>query len=168
MLRWERRSRGAELAEIEAVYRRRLGELRRVAAAIMGERESACDVVQDAFVTAVRERETFRGEGPLDAWLWRIVVNHARSARRVAPAHAELPETHIASSNGNSPSGSELVRAALAALPERQRLILFLRYYADLDYGTIAAVADVAPGTVAATLNAGRRALRGLMEEVHR
>jgi RNA polymerase sigma factor (sigma-70 family) len=167
MLRWGRRSRGAELAEIEAVYRLRLGELRRVAAAITGDRESACDVVQDAFVTAVRERSSFRADGPLDAWLWRIVVNHARSARRTAAAHADMPET-LASSNGHAPNGSAAVRAALAALPERQRLILFLRYYADLDYGTIAAVAEVAPGTVAATLNAGHRALRGLMEEVHR
>jgi RNA polymerase sigma-70 factor (ECF subfamily) len=167
MVRWGRRRSGAELAEIEAVYRRRLGELRRVAAAISGDRETACDVVQDAFVTAVRGRSSFRGDGPLDAWLWRIVVNHAHSARRTAAARAELPETP-ASSNGNATTSSERVRAALAALPERQRLILFLRYYADLDYGTIAAVAEVAPGTVAATLNAGHRALRGLMEEVHR
>jgi RNA polymerase sigma-70 factor, ECF subfamily len=133
MLRWARRSRGADLAEIEAVYRRRLAELRRVAAAITGDRESGCDAVQDAFVTAVRERSSFRGEGPLDAWLWRIVVNHARNARRATPAHDEVPAAHAATANGNAPSGSEVVRAALAALPDRQRLILFLRYYADLD-----------------------------------
>lgn len=162
-----RRSAGAQLADIEAVYRRRLGELRRIAAAITGDRDRARDVVQDAFVTAVRERDGFRGEGPIEAWVWRIVVNHACSARRKT---VELPESLTPSVNGNgsAPGGSEVVRAALAALPERQRLILFLRYYADLDYGTIAAVAEVAPGTVAATLNAGHRALREVMKEVPR
>ena len=67
--------RGASIADIEAVYRRRLTDFRRVATAIVGEREAALDVVQDAFATAVRDRRDFRREGPLEAWLWRAVVN---------------------------------------------------------------------------------------------
>ena len=50
------RHRGASLAEIEAVYRRRLDEFRSVAAAILCDREAAADVVQDAFALAVRRR----------------------------------------------------------------------------------------------------------------
>jgi DNA-directed RNA polymerase specialized sigma24 family protein len=57
------------------------------------------------------------------------------------------------------------VRAAVAALPERQRLTLFLRYYADLDYDAIAATVGVAPGTVGATLNAAHAALRSSLKE---
>jgi RNA polymerase sigma factor (sigma-70 family) len=60
------------------------------------------------------------------------------------------------------------VRVALAALPERQRLVLFLRYYADLDYATIAATLEIAEGTVAATLSSARAALRESLEEVPR
>jgi len=81
MVRWRGRG-GADLADIEAVYRRRLAELRRVAAAITGDRDAALDVVQDAFTTAVRQRTAFRGDGTVDAWLWRIVVNEARAATR--------------------------------------------------------------------------------------
>jgi RNA polymerase sigma factor (sigma-70 family) len=56
----------------------------------------------------------------------------------------------------------------VAGLPERQRLALFLRYYADLDYQSIAATLGVAPGTVGATLNAAHAALRNSLKEAHR
>jgi RNA polymerase sigma factor (sigma-70 family) len=57
---------------------------------------------------------------------------------------------------------------ALALLPERQRLALFLRYYADLDYRTIAETLDVAIGTVGVTLSTAQARLRELLEETPR
>jgi RNA polymerase sigma factor (sigma-70 family) len=156
-------ARGADLEEIEAVYRTRLGDFRRVAAAIVGDRDAARDAVQEAFAAAVRNRRSFRREGPLEAWLWKAVVNAARSRRR-----AELRRPPLEPSRNGDEDGAERVRAALAALPERQRLVVFLRYYADLDYRTIAEVAGIAPGTVAAALNAARQRVRALLEEVPR
>ena len=69
--------------------------------------------------------------------------------------------------NGHAESWPEL-RAAVAMLPERQRLAVFLRHYADLDYGQIAEVLGVERGTVAATLHAAHRTLRNRMSEVSR
>src|SRR5206468_1044761 len=69
---------GADLEAIETVYRERLAELRRVATAITGSRDAGLDAVQDAFALAVHRRSQFRGEGSLEAWLWRIVVRSAR------------------------------------------------------------------------------------------
>ena len=57
-------------------------------------------------------------------------------------------------------------RELVAALPDRQRVTLFLRYYADLDYAAIAIILGVKPGTVAATLNAAHAALRSQLQEV--
>ena len=54
----------------------------------------------------------------------------------------------------------------LRALPERQRLAVFLRYYADLSYDQIAEVLQVRSGTVAAALNAAHRNLRDELEGV--
>jgi DNA-directed RNA polymerase specialized sigma24 family protein len=54
------------------------------------------------------------------------------------------------------------------ALPERQRLALFLRYYADLDYEAIADALGVKAGTIAATLHAAHAALRRELLEVKR
>jgi RNA polymerase sigma factor (sigma-70 family) len=58
-----------------------------------------------------------------------------------------------------------MVRAWVASLPERQRLAVFLRYFADLDYRSIAAALDVEVGTVSATLATSLAALRRASEE---
>ena len=60
------------------------------------------------------------------------------------------------------------MEAIVAGLPERQRLTLFLRYYADLDYEAIAATLGVTTGTVGATLNAAHGALRCSLKEAQR
>lgn len=160
------RSPGASLDELEALYRASLPRFRRVAAAIVGDRERACDVVQEAFGTAIRRRSSFRRSGPLEAWVWRLVVNTARDhARPFQPPPEELPAHDDAHSNGTTPLHEEL-RLAVAFLPERQRLVLFLRYYADLDYAAIGAALGIAPGTVAASLNAAHAALKRTLQEV--
>jgi RNA polymerase sigma-70 factor (ECF subfamily) len=145
------------LDELEALYRARLDEFRRAAAAIAGDRELGCDAVQEAFAQAVRKRRSFRGSGTLEAWVWRIVVNAARDARRRRPAVAQAQDV---ATNGHAPV------LPLDLLTERQREIVFLHYYADLDYAAIAAALAISPGTVGATLNAARRALRRALEEV--
>ena len=58
------------------------------------------------------------------------------------------------------------MRQVLAELPERQRLVVFLRYFADLEHARIAEALGIRPGTVAATLNAAHAALRRRLEEV--
>jgi DNA-directed RNA polymerase specialized sigma24 family protein len=146
------------LDDLETLYRSRLPEFRRVAAGIAGDRELGCDAVQEAFASAVRKRRTFSGKGTLEAWVWRIVVNAARDARRRSPVH---PPPHEASSNGHAPV------LPLDLLTDRQREIVFLHYYADLDYAAIAEALAISSGTVGATLNAARQTLRSALEEVH-
>lgn len=136
-----------------------------MAAAIVGDRDTALDVVQDAFGSAIRNRRTFRREGPLEGWIWRTVVNTARNHR--SELRTKAPVAEAPSQNGHA-DGSSLLAAAIVALPERQRLALFLRYYADLDYRGIAEALGIRPGTVAATLNAARAALRSSLQEVSR
>ena len=156
-----RSSKGATLGEIEAVYRERFAEFRRVAAAIVGDRDAALDVVQEAFGCAIRSRRTFRRSGPLEGWVWRMVVNTARDHRRLPQVTTRIVEAPA--QNGHA-GGTGALAAAIAALPERQRLTLFLRYYADLDYRGIADALGVQPGTVAATLNAALALRRTLLE----
>ena len=159
-----RDNRGASLEEIERVYRLRLREFTRVAVAIA--RDAGPDAVQDAFGAAIRRRETFRGEGHVEAWLWRFVVNAARDARRERLwVLVRDAASHV---NGESPVDDSRLAAAITCLPERQRLVLFLRHYADLDYESIATALGIKRGTVAATLNAAHRRLRQTLQEVAR
>ena len=159
------RGRGASLEELEALYRSRFGVFARVAASVTGDAQRAGDVVQEAFAVAVSKRRSFRRAGPLEAWVWRIVLNSARSeARRPTPA---LAYEEPAASNGHPERDADL-RAALACLPERQRLAVFLRYYADLDYAAIGQALGIHTNTVSSTLNAAQATLRGRLEEVRR
>ena len=154
---------GASLDELEELYRGRFDVFARVAASVTGDSERARDAVQEAFATAVRKRRSFRGEGPLEAWVWRIVLNAARSDARQS-VHA-VAYDEPGTTNGRPEQDAEL-RVALARLPERQRTAIFLRYYADLDYAAIGEALGIRAGTVAATLNAAHAALRTRLEDV--
>lgn len=150
-----------QLAELESLYRREYRRFLRVATAILRDEARAVDAVQEAFASAIRRQRQFRGEGPLEAWVWRMVVNAALKERG-RPTHAELTDLEPAAPT-EEPT---LVADGIARLPERQRLTLFLRYYADLDYESIATALQVSPGTVGATLNAAHTSLRRLLQEV--
>lgn len=148
------------LDELEVLYRERLQAYTRAAAAIVGDEESGRDAVQDAFAQAVRKRRRFRGEGPLEAWVLRIVVNAARDTRRRRLRRVELPEPVA--------TRAEELGLPLELLTERQREVLFLHYYADLDYATIGHALGISAGTVGATLSAARQTLRGaITKEAH-
>ena len=157
------RGRGVSLEELEKVYRRDFDRFLRTAAAIAGDVEAGRDAVQEAFASAVRTREQFRGEAPVEAWLWRAVVTRAHNERRRRPPAA------VADTDPGADSPAErdaALRAAVSALPERQRHVLFLRYFADLDYRAIAESLGIKTGTVSATLSQAHAALRGELEEV--
>lgn len=145
-------------AELERLYRARYAQFVRVATGITGDSDVARDAVQEGFASAWRKRRSFRGEGPVEAWVWRIVINAARMQAR---ARVPEPVGSIESSNG-SVDETVAFDVWLATLPERQRIAVFLRYYADLDYRGIAEVLQVEVGTVSATLSAAHASLRRL------
>ena len=143
--------------DIEELYRTRYPAFRSGMAGFTGSYESARDIVQEAFARALRDRRQFRGEGSLAAWVWRIAVRVALETRRNG---RELSLADLAA-EGSLPPGEhdpELAEA-LRRLPSRRRLLVFLRYFADLSYGEIAEVCGISEGTVAATLAQARSSL---------
>ena len=157
------------LATLEQVYRTQFKAFLNTAMAYLGDREAAMDAVQEGVAMAIRKRRSYRGEGTVEAWLWRIVVNSIRTQYRERAQRlrfSAVPEEGEAGNGLPDEAARDEVRAAVRRLPERQRLILFLRFYADMDYATIAEVAEIREGTVAASLNAAQARLRGLFEEV--
>lgn len=153
----------ATLRELERLYRRSYRRFVRVALAITRDEEAAAEAVQEAFTRAIRGRARFRGEGSLEAWVWRSVVNEAK--RTVARPRLDSTAAGLEAGNGAADADAA-TRALIAALPDRQRLAVFLRYYADLDYQTIGEVLEIERGTVSATLHAAHRSLREAIEGV--
>jgi RNA polymerase sigma-70 factor (ECF subfamily) len=141
----------ASAESIEELYRSRYASFRSGMTAVTGSYEAARDVVQEAFAQALRDREQFRGEGSLAAWVWRIAFRIALRSRRNGrePTLEELVE----GSPLPLPERDPLLAEALKQLPPQRRLIVFLRYFADLPYAEIAALCEISEGTVAATLS---------------
>jgi DNA-directed RNA polymerase specialized sigma24 family protein len=148
------------LEEIEQVYRNHYPTYLRVASAVTGSVELGHDAVQEAFARVIRRRGSYQARGSLEGWIWRAVVNAARD-RRAKPLE---PAGEVAAVVVPADPGA--LRAAIARLPERQRLAVFLRYFADLDQASIARTLGIRPGTVAATLHAARESLRASLQEV--
>lgn len=144
-------------AEIERVYRERFATYVGAVTGIVGSRDAARDVVQEAFLRALTRSGRFRG-GSLEAWIWMIVLNRARDVRR-RPTMGELEDSAVAGEVG----GGALV-AAVLALPERRRTVVLLRHVAGLQNSEIAIVLGISPGTVAATLSQARAELSKALE----
>lgn len=153
------------LAEL---YRRNFQAFLAGAAAVVGGVDAALDVVQESFARALRRKRDFRGDGPVEAWVWRIVINVARDTaqrgRFIAPSPEDLAE--VATATLPDARATQL-RAELRELPDRQRTAVFLHYYADLPYEEVATLLGVAPGTIAASLHAARATLRRRIKEVY-
>jgi RNA polymerase sigma-70 factor, ECF subfamily len=142
-------SMGGLESDLEDLYRRRHGAYQVMLSSITGSVESAMDVVQEAFLRALRNQGDFRGDGSLEGWVWRIAFRVAigsQGSRELALD--ELPEVAFVDENRN-----EALAAAVRRLPSQRRAAIFLRYFADLSYAEIGEVLGIAEGTVAATLS---------------
>jgi RNA polymerase sigma factor (sigma-70 family) len=158
---------GRRRALLEALYRERFPAFARVAISITGSVELGRESVQEAFARALEQSDHFREECPLEAWVWRIVVNTARTTGGRARYENREPAVAAEAETNGDPEVSP-VQLWVRTLPERQRLIVFLRYWADLDYRSIAAALEIEVGTVSATLSAAHQTLRRSLQEVPR
>ena len=147
---------------IERLYREQARAFARMAAAIAGPGGSA-DAVQEGFARAYARRATFRGEGALAAWVWRIVLRAALDAHGT-PRTAELVE--VLDPGLPFPERDPELAGAVQALPPRRRAVVFLRYFADLPLSEIAEILGIAEGTVSATLAQARSELHAALTDV--
>ena len=158
-------SKAVTIDSIESVYRNRGADFFRLALARTSDPELARDAVQEGFARAIRARASFRGSGSLEAWICRCVLNAARDARPLDTEHEVQEADGVV---WKSETLDAEVRAAVRRLPARQRDVLFLRFYLDFDYLTIAETLGIEVGTVSATLHAARENLTQALEEVAR
>lgn len=147
---------------IEDVYRRRYGRFHGVLSTITGSYESGHDAVQETFARALAKRSDFRGEGSLEGWIWQIAVRTAleeRAGKEVVSMNGALDPALV------DPQRDPVLAAAVRELSPRRRLMVFLRYFADLSYPQIATACGVSEGTVGATLAQAREELLAALGE---
>jgi RNA polymerase sigma-70 factor (sigma-E family) len=163
------RAAGAEAVRV--LFREHHLELVRLAAMMLGDVVAAEDVVQDAFERLHRHWYRLREPSSGLAYARSCVLNACRSAhRRTSVARRYAPRLAGRQVVGADPADaigdSAEVMAALRLLTRRQREVVVLRYFADLDVIEIAETLRVSPGAVRATIGRALAVLgRALGEE---
>ena len=153
-----------------ALTRRHLDSAYRLAWAILGDTGDADDATQDAFALAWRSRKSLRDPTRFDAWFGRILVNvcrqrlRQRARSRIRPL-AEVAEP-VTADNSQQASARDEIARAMTRLDADHRIVIVLRYWADLSVDDIAARLDVPAGTVKSRLHYALRSMRPRLEDV--
>ena len=177
----ERLQAGDESAFVELVRRYQV-RLLHLAEATVGNRAVAEEVCQDTWLAVARGVERFEGRSSFKTWLFRILVNRARtSARREQRAGRpddDLVERFDASGAWRTPPEpwsdrvddrlvagtlAQRVHALLPALPEHQRQVVTLRDVEGLAPVEVATVLGITDGHQRVLLHRGRALLRDLL-----
>ena len=162
---------GAEAGEFVAqLYRAHSLALVRVALLLVGDKPTAEDVVQDAFIGLYRAIHRLSNPDKAVSYLRTSVVNGCRSVhrgRRVRFLRASDAEPKVWSAEAAAMANedSRLTLAAVARLPRRSREVLALRYYLDRSTADIAVALGVSPATVSSKASRALAALAGDLRE---
>jgi RNA polymerase sigma-70 factor (ECF subfamily) len=130
--------------------------------------EMAADSVQEAFISAFRNADSFRGEAAVTTWLHRIVVNACLDRLRRNKPVVDLPDADLSvladtHDHHHSVDVRLDVRAALEQLPQGQRMALILVDMHGLSIAEAADIQDVAEGTIKSRCARGRAAMVPLL-----
>lgn len=147
-----------------------------VAFDLMGTREDAEDISQEAFIKVYQSIGTFRGEAQFSTWLYRIVVNLCISEKRKKSSKDmeyygdTIPEkmhhAHDSATPGHPESAlqskkiQQHIQEALDKLPSKQKTVFVLRFYQDMSLKEIGRVLKLSEGTVKSHLFRTIRKLR--------
>lgn len=165
---------GRDATALAELVRRHGGWAARFATRLTNSPETGEEVVQTAFMRVWEGKARWRGRSRFTTWFYRVVHNLAiDELRRQRRAHEPLDEAMPDS--GPTPVERLLserrasrVRAALAALPERQRTALLLSHYENLSQAEASAIMDISEGALESLLSRARAALRDrLRDELH-
>ena len=140
--------------------------LRRYARALVGDRASADDLVQDTLERAWAKLHLYRSGTDLRAWLFTVMhnvhVNKVRATRVTDTLDDELPELAQRASQGDALLVRDLDRA-IARLPAEQRAVLLLVTLEEMSYEDVARALGIPIGTVMSRLSRAREKLRMMM-----
>lgn len=170
--RWKPTQPSGERTQVTTdIFQQHRAGMLRLALLLVDDRQSAEDVVQDAFTGFYRSYAGLVDPAKAASYLRSAVLNNARSAlRRRRTARAYVPPHEVTARSAESMAMLDLehqaVITALHQLPERQREIVVLRYYEDLSEAEIAELTGLARGTVKSTASRALDALERILDTI--
>lgn len=174
------RAQAGDVAAFEELFRVLRGRTFQVARSLVGSREDALDLTQEAFTKLYSARASYDPRQPFLPWFHRILRNacfsflrkHGQARPRSLQALDEEGEERLLDIEDPGPAPGAALEAederqvfqrALARLSTRDREILALRHYDDLSYKEIAEALEIPEGTVMSRLFHARRRLGELL-----
>ena len=171
-------AKAGEPAACDALARRHRRAAYLLALQLLGNRDDAMDVTQDAMLRFFTTLKSFDATRRVQPWLFTIVRNQVRDLwrqRQRRPGDASGGSDALVGQLATPQPGPETdlhrrelkarVWRALAALPAEKREIIVLRDFHDLSYSDIAQVLGIPIGTVMSRLHGARQRLRARLEE---
>lgn len=163
------RSRRGDSRAFEALYRKHCGRIHALCLRLAGDRNTAEECVQDAFVKAWEALPKFRGDSAFGTWLYRIAANtvlarHRSRIRQAAWLEADDAALETAAAP-QAPAGLATdLDEAIARLPDGARIVFVLHAVEGYKHEEIAEMTGLAVGTSKAQLHRARRMLRARLE----
>ena len=166
-----------ETQAVNEMVSRKLPRLLALASRLLGDAEEAKDVAQESFLRIWKQAGHWRsGQARFDTWLHRVALNLCYDRLRhrkeqPLPDTDELPEpvdpAPLPQEQLEASARNELMAAALAALPDRQREAIVLTYYQELSNIEAAALMNMTVDALESLLSRGRRNLRTQLVDAH-
>jgi RNA polymerase sigma-70 factor (ECF subfamily) len=168
------RVRMGDKAAFEQLFQRHYRPVQRILCRMLGDPVLADDLAQDTFLALYMHPPQLQADDELvRAWLYRVALNRGYNALRSRRRQQEHLPALSSPAPEVDPEQEALraeerahVRAALAALPERQAKLLLLRQEEGLKYAEIAAILEVAPGSIGTLLVRAERAFQLAFEHL--
>jgi RNA polymerase sigma-70 factor (ECF subfamily) len=168
------RFRGGDRAAFDQLVRRHQQGVWRIVRRYVKRDADAADVTQLVFVRAFKGIGNFRGAASVRSWLYRIAINCAlswlRDHRREEPseiADDALTEAPVAPGKLVAGADAARLRAAIAQLPPKQKLVLELRVFDDLSFKEVAELADCTENTAKVNFHYAVKKLRDILGGQH-
>ena len=159
--------RAGDVEQLSILFERHHGRLFGYCLGILGNRESARDLVQEVFFRLLKYRDSFRPEAPFAPWLYRLArnacIDHLRKSGRERPTEPDLDRpdpTPLVTDELEHRDELARLQAALARLPEDKRELLLLARSGTLSYEQIAALLGCSVGALKVRVHRALHLLR--------
>jgi RNA polymerase sigma-70 factor (ECF subfamily) len=184
--KWVSRCQKGEVDAFETLVEKYQRKVLNITYRMIGNYDDACEVVQDAFLSAYKGIRKFRGESRFSTWLYSIAINHAKNHMRKMTAryHHETAglddpvEMESGPCRGGVPAHEPSiveqlekkeiqakVQECINLLDEEYRTVLVLRDLQEFSYEEISDILKIPDGTVKSRLFRAREALKDFLKK---
>jgi RNA polymerase sigma-70 factor (ECF subfamily) len=167
--------RAGDVEQLSILFERHHSRLYGFCLGLLGNRESARDLVQEVFFRLLKYRESFRPEAPFAPWLYRLArnacIDHLRRSGRERSGEPDLERpdpTPLVPAELEKREELERLQAALARLPEDKRELLLLARSGTLSYEQISTLLGCSVGALKVRVHRALQLLREAYARVER